>query len=237
MTSAALVATLLRHGEVAGYAHAFLGERDPPLSAAGWAQMRAALASIDPHPYPLSRSRGRGERRVRQRDGAGEPSGSVDVPPITALACSPLARCRAFAEGLARERRLGLDVLPALAEMRFGEWEGLTNAEVEARDAARLAAFQADPSRAGPPGGEHYPDFERRVREGFAAWTSARCGHALVVTHAGVIRALLADCLRLPPARLARIALPPAATCRLSLLEGEPPLLLALNFAARPCAA
>jgi broad specificity phosphatase PhoE len=75
------------------------------------------------------------------------------------------------------------------------------------------------------------------VREGFAAWTSSRRGHALIVTHAGVIRALLADCLGLAPTRLARIALAPAATCRLSLLEGEPPCLLALNFAPPPCAA
>jgi broad specificity phosphatase PhoE len=199
MTSAALVVTLLRHGEVEGLAHAFIGEHDPGLSAAGWSQMRAALAYVQP---------------------------------ITAIACSPLTRCRAFAEQLARERRLALDVLPALAEMRFGEWEGLSAVELEARDAARLAAFRADPVRAAPPGGEPYPDFARRVRESFAAWTSGRRGHALLVTHAGVIRALLADCLGLPPTHLARIALPPAATCRLSLAAGEPACLLALNFAA-----
>jgi broad specificity phosphatase PhoE len=206
MTDAALVVTLLRHGEVEGYAHAFIGERDPPLSAAGWSQLRAALAK-------------------------------VDVPPITAIACSPLARCRAFAERLAAERQLALDVVPAIAEMRFGEWEGLTNAEAEVRDPELLAAFRADPGRVAPPRGEPYQDFVRRVREGFATWTRGRRGHALVVTHAGVIRALLADCLQLAPGNLARIALPPAATCRLSLLDGAPPALLALNFADRPCAA
>jgi broad specificity phosphatase PhoE len=206
MTSAALAVTLLRHGEVEGYAHAFLGERDPPLSAAGWGQLARALAA-------------------------------VDVPPVTAIACSPRVRCRAFAERLAAERSLALDVLPALAEMRFGEWEGLSAVEVEARDPARLAAFQADPSRTAPPGGEPYLDFAQRVRAGFAAWTRGRRGHALVVTHAGVIRALLGDCLDLAPAHLARIALPPAAVCLLSLLVGEPPVLLALNFAVAPCAA
>jgi alpha-ribazole phosphatase len=206
MTGATLAVTLLRHGEVEGVAHAFIGERDPPLSPVGWSQMHQALAA-------------------------------AAIPSITAIACSPRARCRAFAERLAGERRLGLDVLPALAEMRFGEWEGLTAVEVEARDPARLAAFRADPSRAGPRGGEPYPEFARRVCEGFAAWTSGRGGHALVVTHAGVIRALLADCLGLAPTRLARIALAPAATCRLSLAAGEPPCLIALNFAAPPCAA
>ena len=206
MTDAALVVTLLRHGEVEGYAHAFIGERDPPLSAAGWSQLRAALAA-------------------------------VDKPPFTAIASSPLARCRVFAAQLAAERRLALDVVPALAEMRFGEWEGLTNAEVAARDGARLAAFRADPGRVAPPGGEPYPEFARCVRDGFAAWTRGRRGHALVVTHAGVMRALVAECLQLAPENLARIALPPAATCRLSLLDGAPPALLALNFADRACAA
>jgi alpha-ribazole phosphatase len=204
--AAALAVTLLRHGAVEGYAHAFLGERDPPLSAAGWSQLRTALAT-------------------------------VDAPPITAIACSPLARCRAFAQEAAAARGLALDVVPALAEMRFGEWEGLTNAEVAARDGERLAAFRADPGSVAPPGGEPYLEFAQRVREGFAAWTRARRGHGLVLTHAGVIRALLADCLQLAPANIARIALPPAATCRLSLLDGAPPVLIALNFADRPCAA
>jgi len=46
-----------------------------------------------------------------------------------------------------------------------------------------------------------------------------------------VIQTLVADSLGLPTTSLGRIALPPAATCRLSLLDGEPSRLLALNFA------
>lgn len=157
---------------------------------------------------------------------------AIDEPPIAAIASSPLVRCRTFAESVAAARGLPLVVAAEFAELRFGAWEELDTEEARALDPDRLAAFRRDPSAVAPPGGEHYLDFAARVRTAFAQWTSAQRGHALLVTHAGVIQALVADALRLPPTSFGRIALPPAATCRLSLAAGEPPRLLALNFAA-----
>ena len=125
-----------------------------------------------------------------------------------------------------------LELEADLAEMRFGAWEGREAQDVQATDAAALAAFRADPARNPPPGGEPFDAFAARVRTAFARRAREHTGHLLVVTHSGVIRALMADCLGLAATHLARFALPPAATCRLSLLEGEPPCLLALNFAA-----
>jgi broad specificity phosphatase PhoE len=156
---------------------------------------------------------------------------AIDDPPIAAIATSPLARCRAFAESVAAARGLPLAVAEAFAELRFGDWEELDSDEARALDPARFAAFRSDPGSVAPPGGERYADFAARVRAAFARWTRGERGHALLVTHAGVIQALVADSLGLPTTSLGRIALPPAATCRLSLLDGEPARLLALNFA------
>jgi broad specificity phosphatase PhoE len=195
-----LLVTLLRHGEVAGRPYVFRGASDPPLSDAGWAQMRRALAAID-------------------------------VPPIGAIATSPLARCRAFAESVAAARGLALTVAADFAELRFGDWEELDSHEARALDPARFDVFRGDPGAIAPPGGEHYRDFAARVGAAFDRWTRAQRGHALLVTHAGVIQALVAECLGLPTASFGRIALPPAATCRLALAAGEPRRLVALNFA------
>jgi alpha-ribazole phosphatase len=158
---------------------------------------------------------------------------AIAAPRFSAIASSPLVRCRDFAAEIAAEHAVALDVLPALAEMRFGAWEGLTSVEAAARDPDRFAAFRADPMHAGPPNGEPYFDFSQRVREGFDAWTRNRSGHALLVTHAGVMRALLGDWLAIPAGNLFRIALPPAATCRVSLLANEPPCVLGINIAAK----
>jgi alpha-ribazole phosphatase len=156
---------------------------------------------------------------------------AIDDPPIAAIATSPLARCRAFAESVAAVRGLALVVADDFAELGFGDWEELDSGEARALDPARFDAFRNDPGAVAPPGGEHYRDFAARVRTAFARWTRERHGHALLVTHAGVIQTLVADTLGLPTASFGRIALPPAATCRLSLAAGEPNRLLALNFA------
>ena len=75
-----------------------------------------------------------------------------------------------------------------LAEQNWGEWEGLTRAEMLARDggdafvrAGRGLAFR-------PPGGESTGELHARVREFFAA--VARLGDdAIAVSHMGVLRA------------------------------------------------
>lgn len=156
------------------------------------------------------------------------------LPPPDAIASSPLARCRAFAERAAETARVPLSLAPDLAEMRFGDWEELSGDEARALDAARFDAFRADPRAATPPGGERYDDFAARVEAGLRALADGRTGHLLVVTHAGVIHAVLAQALGLPAASIHRVALPPAATCRLSLLDRAAPVLLALNFAGEP---
>lgn len=156
------------------------------------------------------------------------------LPPPDAIASSPLARCRAFAERAAAEAQLPLAIAPDLAEMRFGAWEELTGDEARALDAARYEAFRADPRATAPPGGERYDEFAARVEAGLRTLADGRTGHLLVVTHAGVIHATLAHALGLAATSIHRIALPPAATCRLSLLDGAAPVLLALNFAGEP---
>src|SRR4051794_14932683 len=57
---------------------------------------------------------------------------------------SPLLRARATAAIVAGEREIEVD--QRLLEMDYGEWEGLTYAQIEAKDEARRRAWERDPS-------------------------------------------------------------------------------------------
>lgn len=153
-------------------------------------------------------------------------------PVYSALACSPLRRCQDFAQDYARELGLPLAVLPGLREIHFGEWEGLSPAEVEAVDGERYRRFRRGECAA--PGGESLTELRARVEPAWQDWLAeSDGGHRLLVTHAGVMRALLVTLFGLPAERLAQIALPPAAHLRISHLPGAAPVLLSLNG---PCA-
>ena len=156
----------------------------------------------------------------------------VAMPHLHAICASPLIRCRAFGEWLAREQQLTLDLHAGFAEFDFGDWDGLTPDEAAARAPDMFARFQTDPSGLTPPQGEPFDDFRRRVLCAFSAVTAPlTTGHQLIVTHAGVMRVLLSHLLQVDWQTTSRIALPPGGWFRVSLLHGYPPYLLNLNGA------
>lgn len=112
--------------------------------------------------------------------------------PWSWLYTSDLLRARETAQSIAEA--LGLEAIadPRLRELDVGQWSGLQRGEIEARDGERLRAFErGEPGiRAG--GGETRLEIRARCRA-FVAELAARHAGAriLVVTHQGVIRALL----------------------------------------------
>jgi broad specificity phosphatase PhoE len=112
---------------------------------------------------------------------------------------SPLQRARATAEVISR--CLGLipcRVDERLVELGFGEWEGLTQAQVRGRWPALLREWKRVPQSVRFPGGETLRDGQRRMEEFLRhpPWTDHASPHSVVVvTHSGPIRfaALFAD--------------------------------------------
>ena len=104
---------------------------------------------------------------------------------------SPLMRCRALAGQLHAHPVID----DRLAEMHFGDWEGRRWDDIPR---AELDAWAADVAGYAPPGGESPRDLQRRALD-FVA--SLAVPEAVIVTHAGVIRTLLAHWQRLPPER------------------------------------
>ena len=104
---------------------------------------------------------------------------------------SPLIRCRALAEQLHTHPLID----DRLAEMHFGDWEERRWDDIPR---AELDAWAADVAGYTPPGGESPRDLQRRALD-FVA--SLAVPEAVIVTHAGVIRTLLAHWQELPPER------------------------------------
>lgn len=74
-----------------------------------------------------------------------------------------------------------------LKELTYGDWEGLTLAEIADGDAAAVAARQAAKWGFLPPGGESYAMLAERI----GPWLAELDGPTLVVAHGGVMRVLL----------------------------------------------
>lgn len=104
---------------------------------------------------------------------------------------SPLRRCLDLARCLNAEPRIDA----RLAEMDFGRWEGQAWDVIPRLE---LDAWAADVAGYAPPGGESPNTVLARVQAFIA---DVNVDEAVVVTHAGVIRLLLAAQQGLPPAR------------------------------------
>src|ERR1700732_5279983 len=124
---------LLRHGDPRlPPEHRFSGLRDLPLSASGTRQAQAAAC--------------------RLATGA----------PIDAVVSSPMQRAVDTAVIAAAELGLTAVIDDDLRETDFGDWDGLTLAEIQQRWPAATAAWRRDPEQA-PPGGESFADTAHRV--------------------------------------------------------------------------
>jgi probable phosphoglycerate mutase len=83
---------------------------------------------------------------------------------------------------------------PLLREASYGDWEGLTPAEIAALDSGVHERRALDKWGFVPPSGESYAQVSERVAE----WLKTLDGPTLVVAHAGIMRGLLFRLAGLP---------------------------------------
>ena len=77
-------------------------------------------------------------------------------------------------------------------EVDFGAWEGLTAAEIEARDPQRFRAWRADFTAFTYPDGDSVRGFRERVAATMAAELPQLPDRTLIVVHKGVIASIVA---------------------------------------------
>jgi broad specificity phosphatase PhoE len=146
---------VLRHGQTEwNLAGRFQGRLDSPLTALGESQANAF---------------GRTLARLTARSGA----------PLTAYV-SPLRRARRTADLAARHLDLDLIVEPRLAEIDVGEWEGLTELEIDRQSPGALTRVARFEALFHAPGGERFEAMHARVSSWLADLNS---GSVAAFTH------------------------------------------------------
>lgn len=145
-----------------------------------------------------------------------------DVPHPSALHASPMVRTQETAGAVSR--RLGLPVVldDAFAECDFGEWEGLTAEEIEARWPGDLRRWHVDAAFRAP-GGESIEDVGVRVSAGLERLRDGGVDRTVVVVaHSVVIRAAIGSTLGAPSSVWASVRVGPASLTILRLwADGE----------------
>jgi probable phosphoglycerate mutase len=123
-----------------------------------------------------------------------------------AVVSSPLSRCTETAALIGVQVTTEADLI----ECDFGEWEGLTFAEVRQRYASELNAWLGSTAIAAP-GGESFRQVAARVRRALDRMRKAYPGQTVaVVSHVSPIKLILRDALAASDALLHRLFLDPA---------------------------
>lgn len=138
-----------------------------------------------------------------------------------AIYSSPLLRARQTADALARVTGVPAVIDDGLAEIAYGEWEGLGVEEVQARWPEAYAYWAEDVASRGAPGGETaFHVAARAMRTVEAIRSRHETGNVLLVSHKATLRIITCALLGLD-VRLfrERISQPVAAVSRFTLTK------------------
>ena len=144
--------------------------------------------------------------------------------PVDAIHTSPLERCRETAAPLARAR--GLTVVPerGLIEVGYGDWTGRSIRQLARTKLWR--SVQHTPSAVRFPGGESLREVQTRSVDAVRRIARDRPGGTVVVvTHADVVRLVLADMAGVHLDLYQRWSVEPASVSAVALHDGAPRIL------------
>ncbi len=149
---------------------------------------------------------------------------------VDTIICSPLSRCAEPASSWATQAGISCVVEPAIQELSYGDWEGLTAEQIEYAYPGMLQAWRQDPTSMTPPNGESMLDFAKRTQVFLHHLIQEyEQGHVLLVAHSGSIRMLIAHALQAPIVSTRHLSMPYACWSRLSVDNGH----ISLQFHAK----
>ncbi len=158
--------------------------------------------------------------------------------PVDYLVSSTLQRCAAFATLHGQPEFLDA----RLQEMSFGDWDGQLRSEVWLAHAEQVKAFWNNPMVAAAPNGESVAVVQKRaiacLHEHVQFALKQGKQHLLLVTHGGVIRAMLSDLLQMQPQALFNVDVPYGGVVCLNVASfddaaGQPDYHISVDFTAK----
>jgi alpha-ribazole phosphatase len=135
--------------------------------------------------------------------------------------CSPLLRARQTADCLIPETPLIVQTDEDLREIDFGLWEGRTFSEIAVENPAAVARWAQFCEDFVFPEGDSIGDFLTRVRRVADRLVHDGADSVLVVTHGGVIRAMICHLLGLPPRQYVLFNIRCATCTTIDLFDGK----------------
>ena len=148
----------------------------------------------------------------------------LDGAPVQAIYSSPLERCRETAAPLARARGLEVHTRRDLLEVDYGDWTGRSIRQLARTKLWR--SVQQSPSSVRFPGGETLRGVQARSVDAVRQIAEQHpAGTVVIVTHADVVRLVLADLAGMHLDLYQRLAVEPASVSAVTLHEGHARIL------------
>jgi alpha-ribazole phosphatase len=139
---------------------------------------------------------------------------------LDAMYTSPLRRARETARILAEPHDVSVQIIQELAEIHFGDFEGLSYEEIQVRFPEIYQQWMDQPTVVRFPNGEDFPGLQRRTLAALNSILTSNIGKSVAaVAHAGVVRILLADALGIPNSHIFRLAQDYAAVNRIDYTD------------------
>lgn len=181
---------LVRHGQTEwNRVERFRGRADVPLNETGLAQAQATGRRIAAEWQP------------------------------SAIYTSPLSRSVKTAEAIAEHHDLAVQQHPGLADIDYGEWQGLSPQEARRHWPEEIDTWYQRPHKARIPGGETLEDLRARAMETVNELAARHPGETIVlVGHTVINRIILLGVLRLGNERFWRIR---QDTCAINVFEAD----------------
>lgn len=134
-----------------------------------------------------------------------------DLPVPSVLLSSSMLRAQQTAAAIGRRLGVRAHIDDAFEELRFGDWEGLTAPEIEARWPGQLRRWHRDPAMRAL-GGESMRDVAVRAHGAIMRLLDDHAGKTVVVaTHTITIRAGVGSVAGLDPGSWPTLRVPPAS--------------------------
>ena len=127
--------------------------------------------------------------------------------PLDAVYSSPLKRAFQTAEAVAGKKGLSVEVAPALVDLDFGAWQGLSRVEVQERFPEAYRDWLEHPERLKVPGGEDLGQVRERALTMVNEVTAGGWKSVALVTHRVIIKVLICALLGIGNARFWNIRL------------------------------
>lgn len=148
--------------------------------------------------------------------------------PVSAVYASPLERTQETAKVIAKAHGLRVRTRRDLGEVDYGEWTDRPLGQLRRRK--EWTVVQATPSRMTFPGGESIRGAQARAVDATEALAAAHPGETVVaVSHADVIKAVLAHHLGMPLDSFQRLVVSPASVSVVHLPPGGHPVVTTIN--------